>query len=78
MQTLYYDVHCFFNRGSGYSIPVKIETTNPYIHHELSDEQVIQYCITNNLFSEAGDENYVDDITQIDLEEYQDLKGEPK
>lgn len=73
MMTRYYDVHCFFDRTDGYSIPVKINSDL-----ELTEEEIIQHCIDNDLFTENADANYVDRITEIDLEDYQDMKGTPE
>jgi len=67
---LYYDVHCFFDGHGGYSLPVAIDTDEV-----LTDKEVISYCKQNNLFIAEGDENYVDYVTELDQEDYQDLKG---
>lgn len=72
MKAKFYDVHVFFNRKNGYSIPVKIETEQS----ELSDDDVIQYCVNNDLFSENGDESYVDYATEIDENEYRHMNGD--
>lgn len=72
MKAKFYDVHVFFNRKNGYSIPVKIETEQS----ELSDDDVIQYCVNNDLFSENGDESYVDYVTEIDENEYRHMNGD--
>ena len=72
MKAKFYDVHVFFNRKNGYSIPVKIETEQS----ELSDDDVIQYCVNNDLFSENGDELYVDYVTEIDENEYRHMNGD--
>ena len=70
MQTRYYDVHCDFKDGTGYSIPLMIETVN-----NLTDDEVISFCKENNLFTDKGDVFFVDSVTEIDEEDYQDLKG---
>lgn len=72
MNAKFYDVHVFLNRKNGYSIPVKIETEQS----ELSDDDVIQYCVNNDLFSENGDESYVDYVTEIDENEYRHMNGD--
>lgn len=69
-QPCYYDVHVFITRHDGYSIPVKI--TSDKI---LTDDDVIKYCVENDLFSEQGDENHVDYVTEIDKDEYNDMKN---
>lgn len=70
IQPFYYDVHCFIDRKNSYSIPVKIISSNI-----LTDSDIIKYCIENNLFLYEGDDYYVDYITEIDKEEYKDMKG---
>jgi hypothetical protein len=66
---LYYEVYCTFD-DQGYSIPVEIDTDEALTKNEL-----ISYCKQNNLFTDEGDENYVDYVRELDLEDYQDLKG---
>lgn len=66
----YYDVHCSFDNGEGYSIPVKVVSDEP---PRLS--KVVQHCVDNKLFSDSYDIQFVDSITEIDYEEYLDLKG---
>lgn len=65
----YYDVHVFYSRKDGFSIGVEIELLK---NRELSDEEILQYCIDNNLL-DSEDANYVDYIEEIDLEEYLNL-----
>lgn len=62
----YYDVHVFFSRNSGYSVGVSIETSEEF----LTDDEVIGYTVKNNLFSENGDENFVDRVDEISEEEF--------
>ena len=64
----YFDVHCEFDGDStGYSIAVEIDTDKV----ELDKDDVIKYCLEKNLFTEIGDEDYVDNVTEIDFTEYQ-------
>ena len=68
---LYFDVHCDFRDGvNDYSIPVAIDSDEA-----LTDNEVIIYAKQHNLFKEAGDEAYVDKVTEIDLEDFMDLVG---
>ncbi len=63
----YFDVHCEFDGDStSYSIFVEINSNKT----NLSSTDIINHCKKNNLFSEAGDEKYVDNITEITQEEY--------
>lgn len=61
-KTYYYEVHAFFGRQDGYSIGVKIDSVKP-----LTEDQVIQYAADHNLFTEDGDQNYVDYVEEVDL-----------
>lgn len=70
IQPRYYDVHCFFDRTDGYSIPVKIVS-----ERILNDDEIIQHCIDNDLFSQEGDDAFVNYVEEIDKEDYQDMKG---
>ena len=69
----YYDVHVFINRVTGYSIPVEMETRQT--NKNYSDDEVIEHCVDNNLFTEDGDESMVDNVTRIDKDEYDQMKG---
>jgi hypothetical protein len=42
----------------------------------LSRDEVTDICITNKLFTDAFDHRFVDYVIEIDLEDYQDMKGE--
>jgi hypothetical protein len=68
MTTRFYDVHVFYSRQDGYSIPVKIETSE-----SLTDDEVIEFAEENSLFTDGGDGNHVDYVTEITEEEYNDL-----
>lgn len=61
----YFDVHCEFNGDStSYSIFVEI------VQEKITDKDVIDYCVKNEMFSEKGDEKYVDNITEVTEEEF--------
>lgn len=63
----YFDIHCEFDGDStSYSIFVEIDSHKT----ALSSTEIISFCIDNNLFSEIGDEKFVDSITEITEEEY--------
>jgi len=71
MARVYFDVHCNFRDGSdGYSIPVPIDTDEA-----LTKDEVVSYAKQHNLFKQEGDEAYVDNVTEIDLEDFMDLVG---
>lgn len=69
MKRLYFDVHVFFSKNKGYSIPVKIDTEE----ESLTDEQVVQFCIDNKKFGEEGDAKNVDYVDEITVEEYKQM-----
>jgi hypothetical protein len=68
--THYFDVHVFFAVSEGYSIPVEIS-----FEDEISEDVIIQHCVENKLFSEEGDESCVDTVTEIDVDEYNQMKN---
>ena len=67
----YFDVHVFFSRNNGYSIPVEMESSFDVV----DDEDVINHAVENELFTESGDESQVDYVQEIDESEYLDMKG---
>lgn len=52
-----------------YSLPILVETYKP----ELTNDEVLQYCIDNLEFDKDHHCYYVTDIKQIERWEYQDL-----
>jgi hypothetical protein len=68
MKTRFYDVHVFFSRQDGYSIGVKIESVKP-----LSEDQIIEFAADSDMFTDYGDENYVDYVEEIAEREYKSL-----
>jgi len=68
MKNYYYDVHVFFSRTDGYSIPVKTDYT-------MDDDEVIDFARENNLFTDDGDGNHVDYVEQIDENQYKAMGG---
>lgn len=65
----YFDLHVFYSRKNGFSVPVEIETED-----ELLEDEVIEYATNNNLIDEE-DANQVDSVVEIDEKEYNDMKG---
>ena len=66
----YYDIHVFFSRTSGYSIPIEIESKN-----RLSDEEVIDVAVEQKLFSSFDDDEMVDSVTEITEDDYNQMKS---
>lgn len=65
MKTRFYDVHVFFSRQDGYSVGVKIESSNP-----LTEEQILEFAADNLLFTDDGDQNHVDYVEEITEAEF--------
>jgi len=66
----YYDLHVFYSRTDGFSVPVEIETDEEM----LTDEEVIEFAEKNGLIDDS-DSNQVDYVGEIELNEYNDMKG---
>jgi hypothetical protein len=64
----YYDVHVFYSRQDGYSVPVKTD-------YSMDEEEVIEFARDNNLFTDDGDGNHVDYVEEIDEVTYKALGG---
>lgn len=65
----YFDVHCQFEK-SGYSIPVKMVG-----YRTQTDQSVIEHCKNEELFEQKGDEDFVDYVTEIEEDEYNQMKN---
>jgi len=66
----FYELHVFFRRNDGYSIFVKTETN-------LSEDELIEYCVKNDKFedeSDAANVDYVNQLTETEYNLYIDLK----
>jgi len=68
MKNFYYDVHVFYSRQDGYSVPVKSEWP-------LDEDEAIDFARDNDLLTEDGDCNHVDYVEEIDEETYKALGG---
>lgn len=67
MKVSYYDVHVFYDRKNGFSSPIKIESDKT-----LTDEEVIEYAV-NNEHIDSEDARYVDNVTEISEDEYDQM-----
>lgn len=70
--TLYFRVSCNPPRSGEYSLPIAIETDKP----NLTNQEVLQYCVENKEFHHDSDQYNVTKIEQIDYAEYQDMVRE--
>ena len=66
----YFDVHVFFSRKNGYSVPVEIETDEDV----LTEEDVIAHCVKTDVLG-SDDADMVDSVAEIDLNEFNLMKG---
>lgn len=69
MQKFYYDLHVFYSRKDGFSIPIAIES-----EEVMLDEEVIKYAVDNNLIDDE-DSGQVDSVVEIPEFEYNQMKG---
>lgn len=68
MKNFFYDVHVFYSRQDGYSVPVKSEWP-------LDEDEAIDLVNEKRLLTEDGDANLVDYVEEIDEETYKLLGG---
>jgi hypothetical protein len=61
----YYELHCFFRRDDGYSIGMESEED---LGHD--EDAIIELAVAKGLFSEDGDQYYVDYAEAITEQEY--------
>lgn len=70
MKKKFYSVHVFFSRKDGYSVPVVIESEEEF----LTDDQIIDHVVKNDLLNATSDANHIDTIDEIDENEYNLMK----
>jgi len=66
----FFDIHVTYNSskdGDGYSIFLETLTND--------EDEAVNYAVSNHLFTEEGDEAYVDYVDEIDEEDYHDATG---
>lgn len=68
----YFDLHVFYSRNDGYSVPMVIEENNP--EQSYNDDDIIEYAVSHGVL-DAQDSNYVDTVDEISEKEYNDMKG---
>ena len=66
--TRYYDVHVFYSKKDGYSLPIMIETEK-----FLTEEEVINYVTENDLLNDEGDQNQIDYVSELDEDLYNSM-----
>ena len=66
----YFDIHVNYDGtkdSAGYSVFVKADVNN--------EDEALQYAVDNHLFTEDGDEQYVDYVDEMSKKEYHDATG---
>jgi len=66
----YFDVHVFYSRTDGFSVPIKINTSEI----DTDDDAIIEYAISIGRLDSA-DADHVDYVEEIDLDDYIAMNG---
>lgn len=67
MKKFYYDLHVFYSRNNGFSMPLMIESED-----ELFEDDVIDFALKNNII-DSEEANQVDYVLTIDETEYNQM-----
>jgi len=66
----YFDVHVFYSRSNGYSVPIKINTSEI----DEDDDAIINYAIARDKL-EPDDADQVDYVEEIEYDDYIAMGG---
>jgi len=66
----YFDVHVFYSRSNGYSVPIKINTSEI----DEDDDTIINYAIARDKL-EPDDADQVDYVEEIEYDDYIAMGG---
>ena len=66
----YFDVHVFYSRTKGFSVPIKINTSEV----DTDDDAVIEYAILNGRL-DRDDANNVSYVEEVELYDYVGMGG---
>ena len=66
----YFDVHVFYSRTDGFSVPVKINTSEV----DTDDDAVIEYAISIGKL-DRDDADHVDYVEEVELHDYIGMNG---
>lgn len=69
----YFDIHLFYDRKNGCSVPVAISDEKIENSFNFEDD-VIENAIEQKLI-DAEDQRYIDYVNEIDENEYKQMKG---
>ena len=71
MKTYYFDLHVFYSRDNGFSIPLEIKSEST-----PTEEEVIDFAV-HQVELDPEDMNNVDYVQEIDQEEYERMRAIP-
>ena len=69
--TKYFEIHVFFSRNDGYSVPIRISTKDL---EEFDDDSIINFAVTFHYLN-GDDAIMVDRVEEIEYDEYIDMGG---
>jgi len=68
----YFDLHVFYSRRNGYSVPMAILDREP--EQSFDEDEIIEMAVRHDLLN-AEDADSVDTVDEISEQEYNDMKG---
>lgn len=68
----YFDLHVFYSRRNGFSVPVAIQNRNE--DQSFDDDDIIAQAVAQGNL-DAEDAMYVDSVDDITEKEYNDMKA---
>lgn len=68
-ETFYFDLHVFYSRNDGFSVPIKMEADS-----KPTEEQIIDFALVNDLI-DSEDAKMVDYVDDIEEDTYSDMGG---
>jgi hypothetical protein len=69
LHDFYFDLHVFYSRTNGFSVPIKIQAES-----KPSESQIIENALMND-YIDSEDANHVDYVDDIDIETYKEMGG---
>lgn len=70
-KNVYYDLHVFYSRNDGFSVPVEMDVKPS---DNILDEDVIRFAVKNELI-DSEDAKHVDYVEEIDESEFNELNA---
>lgn len=72
MKKLYFEIHVFFSRKNGFSIPMAVDIEELPLGY--SDEDIIELAVKKGQL-EADDAGNVDSVNEIEEDEFKQMGG---